>query len=189
MRRAVYRDYVLEYDGVDPEAAAYGRQVVDYIEGHRVLIGLYRASHVARAAVRKYLQNFDDDFAKLLTVFVSRVYIDDQLRLNPISGERAVASLADLQARLAARGSRLVLFNFEGEFARMKELADQHALAMLVLRYPAGPMYRHRYDGHISEAGHRVVAEQLRRALVASGWLPTAKGETARARTEHAARP
>lgn len=162
--RENYRGYLIDYDRDNKGSMTDVKNVIDnlYTFKYRVITKIYDFSYIIRALCKKMVadqaENFlTDPFRRSLQAYVrKKAKALDQVGLV-YTEEESLKMIVDLSEKLKKKGIELRLFFYYGvkynnkiKFVIMKFQYEKYVLAN---------------DGHLNDAGHKVIANNLYKAL------------------------
>lgn len=159
-RRATYKGYVINFNGRNKQSELWCKNKIDYIESHRFLIGLYRASYIVRAACRYYMYHYSGYYAYNLSAFVEKRLQAPDIGLLPYSIKRTIDMLKDTEALLHKQHCSLVLYYYN-KSSWYEKLLDKYKLRSLFLDVPKDKSMHYALDGHYNDKAQEVIAAQL----------------------------
>ncbi len=169
VRRENYRGYVIHYDGESPDPRRYCQEQIRRIETSNVLTSFYRWSYIARSLAQGAIDR-TRGFPALRT-FVTNHCVSPRIGIRRLSLRRSLVRLRKTRELLRLRGAELALASYWPS-AELRSVAERLTIPFFELSVPITPENVHQKDGHYNEVGHRRIAEQLFKHLVASGRLP-----------------
>ena len=170
-KRTAYRGYMLAYVDRGPESLSTSQAYIDWLLSHSFSIGLYRASYLVRALAAYYSRNPEHRYAPAIRTYIDKRFVAPDLRLRPVSVQRSLAALKNLQERIRGAGGELLMFRYIDD-AAWAEALDSAGLPFIVLNVQQTRETAH-LDGHYNAVGHRLLADRLYAELTARG-LPRA---------------
>lgn len=189
VNRDVYRGFQIEYASNNFASRRVAEATVDCVYDHNLLTGLYDCSYIVRAGAKYYLDNVpfglpENWFGRCLYAYRNNKTYCNILnaRYTQFSTAATLDLLAELNAQLLARGTKLVLFRFEvGDSGKRtlrltRDLFKRRDLPCLLVLLPSGggrtPPIRYKDDGHLNEHGHAVMARKIYQGLLKGGFVP-----------------
>lgn len=172
--RALYRNYVLIYDGRLNSSLQYCKDFVNHVREYSTFNFFYRNSYIVRAVSRWYMNNKSDNYAALLKVYVERKVQAPSIQFLPWSVKKSMELIKEARDTLAAQGGRLVLFDYMPEEYHA-QIFEKHGLDYMSLEVPLAQPLVHADDGHYNEEGHAEVAWQMYEQAI---HFPEFTGET-----------
>jgi hypothetical protein len=159
-RRDVYRDHVMIYNAENELSRRWCELTIDYVLARKVLIRLYNAFFIVRAAARYYMNHYNTGWSTAVRVFVENRIQAPDIQLMPYSLKKSVDALKEAREKLHARGAELILFQyFASDYFR--HVVAKYELPYIELDVPPIPRYVHDLDGHYRHEGHVAIARQF----------------------------
>lgn len=179
-KRTNYRGYMIVYADRGPESLSVSQAYIDWLLSHRFFIGFYRASYLVRALAAYYSRNPERTYAPAIRTYIDKRFVAPDVRLRPISVQRSLATLQNLQKQIRDAGGELLLFRYV-EDAAWTQALDSAGLPFIVLNVQQTRETAHA-DRHYNALGHRQLADRFYAELTLRGWprVPSSRPQSAK---------
>lgn len=173
--RDQYKGYVIIY-GEGKYSRINCERKIDYITQHKLLIFMYKASFIVRAACRKYRFTYPEKrYAQNLEIFTRNRMQALDVGFRPLASNTAAEALLELEDCLAEENRSLFIFYYHRDTFN-RELAGMYGFPYLPLDVGKSPELVGDLDAHYNEIGHAEIASQLFDSLVARESIPLEYG-------------
>jgi hypothetical protein len=166
--RKNYRGYQLRYSPFSEKAESIAKAKIDKLcsPKFQLIKKIYNASYIIRFVFRgiHYEENMTSGIKFDLRALLEKQDHTENHIYYYLSLQAFEGLLASLNTELQAKGTKLVLIEF-GSSELMRQIAKKSQLDMLSLRLDLAE-YRTKYDGHPTQEGHLLIAQELYKMLL-----------------------
>ena len=157
--RTGYRGFAISYPGKNHSALQDAQRIVDVIERHKFIKELYSNSYIIRRAVIGCAAHASGTTSRLLWGFVNHSIVEDAVP-EPLSILETIQLLMSLRNALRDRGADLVFLTY-GPDTAVTTVSRYLGVPLVTIQSPVLSNFVHRYDGHYTEPGQRILAGQI----------------------------
>ncbi|TBO44306.1 hypothetical protein [Pedobacter kyonggii] len=173
LSRAVYKDYVIEYEANSERSREFGIQIVDYLNTHKYLTCFYDASYLVRLLCKYYIENNDNDIImRRMEAYKTKI-----IRPDPIGVKRAYVCypisttmklLKETRDNVAVHNCKLLLMNSVIKLDKnnpvdneLKDSLDKNRFEYFFPGLEFKDIHKSLPDHHLNEKGHEMIAKAL----------------------------